>query len=223
MPNVAYMESRDYHEQDEKIQDLLELAAPALDHETRRFLKIQKRRRETLKRIESATGMKFRVANDNDVESNVAAFVATADKKGYMVEHTLDHADWALYAARHEAQHIHNSVFDVDLERNMSEEQITVLREIVGNEFGDIADVNLVEGFNDLLTARKHGANDNSGYKDQEIPAAEKLEEICQREIGESLASAFDKGNMLYFYELLRRTCDIVRVKKFLAIAGPIC
>jgi hypothetical protein len=159
-------------------------------------------------------------ANDNGLEKNVAAFVATREKKDFMVEHTLDNYEWALYAWRHEGEHLHNGIFDVDLKGNMSVQQIASLKEIVGGEHGDITQVNLVEGFNDLITRRKWGANDNSGYKDEEVPAAEKLEQVCQKEIGESLVSAFDKGNIEYFYELLRRVCDIARVKKFLAQAA---
>lgn len=255
MPNVAYMESHDFHEQDEKIQNLLESPVVVLDDETRRFLKIKKQRMETLKRVEAVTGRKARVvheteidvkvvandnglnpnapandvavevhiaANDNGLKKNVAAFVATAEKKDFMVEHTLDNYEWALYAWRHEGEHLHNGIFDVDLKGNMSAEQIASLKEIVGGEHGDITQVDLVEGFNDLITKRKWGDHQNSGYNDEEVPAAEKLEQICQREIGESLVRAFDNGNIEYFYELLRRTCDIVRVKKFLAMAGPI-
>lgn len=263
MPNVAYMESHDFHEQDEKIQSLLESPVVILDDETRRFLKIKRQRMETLKRVEAVTGRKARVvheteievkivandngdvhapandnrvdldvpandvavevsiaANDNGLEKNVAAFVATAEKKDFMVEHTLDNYEWALYAWRHEGEHLHNGIFDVDLKGNMSAQQIASLKEIVGGEHGDITRVNLVEGFNDLITKRKWGDHQNSGYNDEEVPAAEKLEQICQKEIGESLVKAFDSGNIDYFYELLRRTCDIVRIKKFLAIAA---
>lgn len=254
MPNVAYMESHDFHEQDEKIQSLLESPVVVLDDETRRFLKIKRQRMETLKRVEAVTGRKARVvheteidvkfvtldggsvqgdaandnvavevniaANDNGLEKNVAAFVATGEKKDFMVEHTLDNYEWALYAWRHEGEHLHNGIFDVDLKGNMSVQQLASLKEIVGGEHGDITKVNLVEGFNDLITKRKWGDHQNSGYNDEEVPAAEKLEQICQKEIGESLVKAFDGGNIEYFYELLRRVCDIVRVKKFLAQAA---
>jgi|GEM_PF-6979072 len=266
MTLVAYMESHDYHDEGEKIDNLLDNPVVELNDETRRFLKIKRQRMATLKKIEAITGHKARVAHESEIEikvveglnsggvandnglnpngaandnsiavelkisandtgldSNVAAFVPTVEKEGYIVEHTLDNFDWALHAWRHELghiKHLHQGTCDIELEEKLSKQRLNTLQEIVGDEFGDIAKINLLEGFNDANTMHKHGANDNSGYNHLEVPAAKKLEQLCMKETGQSLVSAFDQGNMDFFYELLRRTCDIVRVKKFLAKAA---
>jgi hypothetical protein len=204
------MESDDYREYGENAGEILRTHEQVLESKDKKYLFAVKQRAETLCAIEAATGLDFAVANDTD--PHVAAFVTTADSKPHIVEHVLGDYDLALYAARHEKEHIHNHIYHLDLEKNLELRQFETLREFM-KDFGvDIGEVDLMEGFNDLITATKYGANDNSGYKDEEVPAAKKLDQLCLKLTGYSLMWTFDGGNKQLFYRRLALLCTMIAV-----------
>lgn len=209
---MKIMESDDYREYGENAGEILREHSQVLDVDQKSDLEIVKRRAETLQKIEAATGLDFAVANDTD--PHVAAFVTTADSKAHMVEHTLDNYDWALYAARHEKEHVNNKIYSIDLRKNLELQHFDILREFMQDEGVEIEDVDLMEGFNDLITATKYGANDKSGYSDEEVPAAKKLDEICLKLTGFSLMWTFDSGNKNLFYRRLALLCTLLETNK---------
>ena len=94
------------------------------------------------------------------------------------------------------------------------EDQYDVLKEELRALDVDIAGVNWIEGFTDLLTAREIGVHSQSGYADREVPAAEKLDDLCIEMTGASLAEAFNLNNVPLFTSRLRLLCEVLMMSK---------
>lgn len=211
---MEVMTSRDYREAGEQAEETLRLRGHALDHESKRGLKVGALRAENLKKIERATGLKFDVFRKG--EPRVAAFITVAEQKTYMAEHSLDDLGWAMYAAKHELKHKQTKDF-----MRLGNEKITVFSDqydALDEELrkGGIVmeNVNWIEGFTDLLTARENGKHHHSGYSDHEVPAAEKLDRLCVEMTGASLAEAFNMNNVPLFTSRLRRLGEVLLMRK---------
>lgn len=163
------------------------------------------------RRIEAATGLKFEVAND--VDPHIAAFVETANDNNYISEAVLDDPTLALHAAKHEAEHRSNKVFSLELSQLNAEEK-AILSSTLGIEKLD--ETELIEGFNELSTFRKHGANDNSGYAGKEVPLAEKIEDLVQEKLHISLLEIFRSGHKEKFIITLRQLAIHLQLQKTL-------
>lgn len=221
---MEVMTSQNFREAGEQAKDILRLHGNALDQEARRGLKVNALRAENLRKIEGATGLKFDVFRKG--ESHVAAFITVAEQKTYMAEHSLDDLGWAMYAAKHELKHKQTKDF-----MQLGNEKITVFSdqyEALDEELRGLGvqmeSVNWIEGFTDLLTARENGEHHNSGYGDHEVPAAEKLDDLCIAMTGASLAEAFNTNDVPLFTSRLRRLGEALLMKKVyeeLALQDP--
>ncbi len=211
---MEVMTSQNFREAGEQAKDILRLHGNALDEEARRGLKVNALRAENLRKIEGATGLKFDVFQKG--EPHVAAFITVAEQKTFMAAHSLDDLGWALYAAKHELKHKQTKDF-----MRLGNEKITVFSdqyEALDEELRglgiEMENVDWIEGFTDLLTARENGKHHNSGYGDHEVPAAETLDRLCVEMTGASLAEAFNMNNVSLFTSRLRRLGEVLLMKK---------
>jgi hypothetical protein len=187
----------------------------------RRDLLLTKKRWESHKRIEEATGIRFAVAND--VDPGVAGFFAVDSMKAHIVESSLDDADFAEKVAHHEKgheRHERQGIRDISLCGNLKEEEYAALNGYMKVRGFDLDDIDLLEGFNEFGTAKEHGVNEDCAYNKKEVPAAEMLEKMCKRDTGKSLLEAFKSGNMDLFYELVRSLCAIIKLRKEFKMAS---
>lgn len=206
--------SKDYREAGEQAKDILRLHGDALARKEKRSLEVDVLRADNLKKVERATGLKFDVFRKGD--PRVGAFITVAGQKTFMAERSLDDLGWAIYAGKHELKHKQTKDFMQlgDKKITVFEDQYYVLREELQGMKIDIAGVNWIEGFTDLLTARENGGHSQSGYADHEVPAAEQLDDLCLEMIGSSLAEAFNMNNVPLFTSRLRRLCEVLMMRK---------
>lgn len=205
-----YYESRNY-------RSLVNEAANEAPSRIGEATEVLEERAAVLSSIESATGLRFGVAV-NGVAANVAAFVQTGSRRAFVSEGTLDDLRFATYAAHHEAEHLRNGVFGLDVKANVPHEGVDAIGTALG--ISDWADEDLVEGFNDWGTILKVGRNEKSGYLEVEVPLAQKLEALCLKWTGASLRQAFSFGNVELFFERLRFLGELLLMNGRLARAA---
>ena len=164
------------------------------------YLETKKARSQVHRRIEAVTGLKFEVAND--VDPHIAAFVETANDNNYVTEAVLDNPTLALHAAKHEAEHRSNKIFTLPLDQ-LTPDETTILCDQFS--IAKLDETEIIEGFNEWSTFRKHGANDNSGYANKEVPLAEKIEKLIQEKLSISLLEIFRSGDKQKFVITLKQ------------------
>jgi hypothetical protein len=199
---IAYQRTDDYLEAANDVMDQVEeqpqLKVPA---------QVKKTRANTLRRINGATGRHFHVVTDGG-PSNAAAFVKHGDSTPYIMEHTLDDSNFARYAAIHEKNHLSNGVRELDIRLRLKYDHIKALERATGLQ--NLESIDLLEGFNDLQTIKEVGRNNKSGYLDEEVPAAERLEKLAAKlEVG-SLLELFKQGKVEDIYERLLKMAELV-------------
>lgn len=177
------------------------------------YIETQRQRSQVHRRIEAATGLRFTVVHEG-IDPNIAAFVETANDNNYISEAVLDDPTLALHAAKHEAEHRNNKVFSISLNQ-LSKEENTLLAETFGVEKLD--ETELIEGFNELSTFRKHGSNNHSGYVEKEVPLAEKIEKLIQEKLNVSMLEIFRSGNQEKFIITLQQLAIHLKLQKTLA------
>ncbi len=211
---MEVIRSQHYQEAGEQAQDILRLHAQDLDRNDQRSLEMDVLRAENLKKVENATGLTFDVFTKGD--PHVAAFITVGEQKTFMAMHTLDNLDWAMYAAKHEQMHKRTKDFMQLHDRKITvfEDQYDVLDETLRGLGVEMDSVNWIEGFTDLLTARAHGEHSRSGYREREVPAAVKLDDLCVEKTGVSLAEAFLQNNVALFTSRLRRLTEVLLMEK---------
>ncbi len=211
---MEVIESQHYREAGEQAKDILRLHGKALDQNQKRSLEVDVLRSENLKKVESATGLKFDVFQKAD--PHIGAFITTGELKTFMAAHSLDHLDWAMHAAKHELKHKQTRNFMQlgDKKITVFEDQFNVLKDELRTMQVDLEGVDWVEGFTDLLTVEENGFSTKSGYADREIPAAEKLDELCMKMTGASLAEAFNMNNVSLFTSRLRHLSEALMLQK---------
>lgn len=211
---MEVVESQHYRDAGEQAKETLRLHGEALDKNRKRSLEVDVMRAENLKKVERATGLTFDVFRKGD--PRVAAFITVGEQKTFMAAHSLDDLGWALYAAKHERKHKQTKDFMQlgDKKITVFEDQFDVLKDELRTRQVDLEGVNWVEGFTDLLTAREVGTDSQSGYADREVPAAEKLDDLCIEKTGASLAEAFNLNNVALFTSRLRRLSEVLMMEK---------
>lgn len=184
-------------------------AAPELA----KIVDTQKEMRAMLQLVQNDTGHKSNVIMSG-APKNMAACIDTRTRKIYITYEMLlpENRTFALYAARHEAEHHHNRFFHLDLKEHLSTDHIQSLERSLRVE--QLPDIDLVEGFNDLLTISKHGQNPNSGYLEKEVPVAMKLENLAKKELGVSLKNIFHDGDQELFFSTLTRLAQRLLFKQ---------
>jgi|GEM_PF-2869284 len=206
--------SENFREAGDRAKEVLRLKGNALDDKARRSLELDVMRSENLKKVESATGLTFDVFEKAD--PGIAAFITVGEEKTYMAAHSLDNLAWALYASEHERMHKQTRDFmQLGTQKiTVFEDQYDVLKDELQTMRVDLEGVNWMEGFTDLLTARKLGVESQSGYAEREVPAAEKLDNLCMEMTGESLAEAFLQNNVPLFTSRIRKLGGMLLMKK---------
>lgn len=173
-------------------------------------LEIKKTRASVLKEIQQASGITLDVAHD--LEPNVIAF-ATPDNDNGIAESALDDKEKALHGAHHEAEHQNNKIFNLPLEKLSPEDQ-EILQETF--KITNIDETDLIEGFNEWSTFRKHDTYGNSGYAQKEVPLANKIEELVQKKLNVSILEIFRSGDKDQFVATLQRLAINLRLEKVL-------
>lgn len=173
-------------------------------------LTILVKRARVLRNIEAITGLRFDV--DHKAPKGVAGYMTVADRRVFITESTLDDPEWAKYVSRHEAMHVHTGNCHLGFKENLPSEQFDVLKEEFARKNIDIKKRRWGEGFNDLKTIKAHGKHENSGYLQEDVPAAEKLDDLCIKVTGKSLLAAF--GNRDLFLSRLRELSDMLLLQK---------
>jgi hypothetical protein len=169
---------------------------------------------EILKKLRSVTGEKMAVATGG-VPQNVGAFINTDTKEKFINETLLtpDNFSFALHATRHEMEHERNSIFSLPANDNGRSDHLNILQDTLG--VIDLEQIDLVEGFNELITFRKHGKNDNSGYLEF-VRVANDLDKLCVKTIGVSLVEVFEQGKRSMVLSRMRKLCDRLLVNDVL-------
>lgn len=189
--------------------------APELIPEAQEFFELQKQRSDTHRKIEERTGIKLTVVEEG-APRNAAAFVEhSAIKSGlrqaYIVQGVLGNPDQALHAAEHELMHVLSGMTEINLREELNQSQLTILQKALGTTEDD--PTFWLEGFNELSTIKKIGKDPNCGYNDEEVPAAEKLENLCVEMTGVSLVESYKQGNQQLFFDRLRALCDALMIE----------
>lgn len=177
-------------------------------------LKIKKQCVKVLKKVEAATGLSFDVVTDKDSDSqNMAACVDFTLNKVFISEETLAANDnnWAIYAGRHEKEHLASGVKSFDVTKDLSSDHQNALQEVLK---GQDLETDAMEGFNDLSTIKRYGKHKKSGYLKKEVPFAEQLEEVCKKETGYSLLETYRSGNAPLLNYRVRKLADKVLCKQ---------
>ncbi len=177
--------------------------------EFRAFVAIQKRRADTLRQIQAATGLQMDVASMEE-STNVAAFVTTDNFQAHIVESTLDSPAVAMHAAYHEKEHTLNRITELDAKKILPPKDLEYLSQKAA--LPNLAETDLMEGFNDLSTKLKNPNPQETGYSDKEVPAAEKLEELAQAQLNISLLEIFRSGNKAKLERAIRDLVDALQV-----------
>lgn len=209
-----FLRSNEYQDEVDRLVELQDAANNIdnfeLTQEGQKQIEVKKERGRVHKKVEAATGLDFHVITKNS-EKNVAALYRTDTKETKIDEKILDDEAFALYAAHHEAEHKKNQMVNLDFRSNLKPHQIVALVAALG--ISELDPVEVLEGFNDWITARKHGHNPRSGYVDKEVPLAQKLEQLAQENQIGSLRETFDAGDESGFYEKLGLLGDILTFK----------
>ena len=218
---MKVIESVKFREMGEDAAETLRKFDDRMDGQQREFLTVRKKRAETHKRIERATGIRFAVANDTD--PGVAGFLKVDEVKAHIVESSLDDPGFAEKVAHHEKGHevhVRKGIKEISLKENLKYEEFLALNDYMRERGFDLEEIDLLEGFNEFGSAKEHGVNEDCAYNKKEVPAAKLLEKMCMEDTGRSLLEAFKAGNMALFYELVRSICGIIKVREFLQEAA---
>lgn len=209
--------SADYQDKSIDFRKSIELNRQIGNEQAAAFYEAALQRQETHRRIEEASGLKFDVIVGG-LDSNVAAFVDSESSLNGISEATLDTPEFALHAARHEGEHRLNRIFKLSLNLIDPEDQQILCQKL---SIKELDEEKLIEGFNELSTFRKHGANDNSGYAAHEVPLAERLEELANQELGISLLEIFRSGDAQKFVISLQQVAIKLRLQEELGELLP--
>jgi hypothetical protein len=217
------IESDQYRSRGQAAKEMLERNGHLLESGQKELLGITVRRAEVHRRLEDTViGKKIAVANDNS-EKNVGGFVTLDDNKIHITEEIMDDPDLAKKVAQHEDGHVeHNNagIRKIDFKENLEEEAYKTIKEYLAGYGFDLDQVNFIEGFNEAKTARKFGKNEKCAYNLKEVPAVERLEELCMKELGQSVIDAFTQNNIALVYELVESAVMVLSVKRRLSLAA---
>lgn len=207
------MASVDYHRTADQAEETLQERGEEMSRDERAGLELWQKREKTLRTIERLTGLKFNVFKDADL--HMAAFITVADLNTNIAEASLDDGVWAAYAAWHEKMHHDTEAFMRHGDyAYLPGDHYDALKTTMAANDVQLGNVDLTEGFTDMLTAQEHGTHANSGYNDHKVPAAEKLEKICLAMTGESLARAFRKNDRGLFHRRLERLAKVLLMRE---------
>lgn len=199
-------------------QDILKVNLPEIQAppDVIESLEIQQMRAKNLQRIATTTGVQFENVAISTDDPRMAACVNTATKDMTITEVMLNDENFtfACYAANHEKEHCSNCFFKINLKEKLKPQEIATLETAIS--IPGLADVNLMEGFNDLITSDQHGKNPNSAYQHHEVPVVEKLENLAKETLGLSLKELFKAGKQAEFFTRLQDLAQILMVKKLL-------
>ena len=174
---MSIVRSDDYRAAGAEAAEILLQQQEILSEENKIALSIQVKRTRVLRKVEALTGLRFSV--DRKAPKGVAGYMLIATGEVSLAEESLDDEDWAKYVGYHEANHVHTQNCHLDFEENVPADQFKALKDELAKKKINIKEINWTEGFNDLKTINTHGKNDNSGYLQKEVPAAEKLDDLC--------------------------------------------
>src|SRR5690606_23745396 len=126
--------------------------------------------------IEQRTGITLECVTEGEPK-NTAAFVPKTNildgrKKAFIVQSTLKNPEQALHAGAHEAWHVKSRFTAIELEQELSSEQLEKLQAELGIQ--ELDQSFWLEGFNELATIQDIGKDSNCAYNEAEVPAAKK-------------------------------------------------
>jgi hypothetical protein len=180
--------------------------AEGLDSEYEQELVLMVKRNEVKNKVQAALGVDFDIIIKHE-NAHVAGCADIDQNKGYIALTSLDDVEKAKHIARHESIHLETKISDLPIENDMSKDHVKSMKKAL-NISDD--DVNLVEGFTEMLTAEKEGKMASCTYNQKEVPAAEKLENLCKQFTGYSLKEAFLSGKKTLFKYRMRKLADFL-------------
>lgn len=201
--NMEVFSSEQYRKKARAAEECLKEGKNGLPEQTRLQLEIIKRRGETHRKIEAATAGSCNIFSTQESGYfNVAGF---NDGSSHLKEETLDDYAWALHVKRHEDLHS-SALGNIDPKKYLPKANQKALADELG--LNDLTDINWVEGFTELSNITSHGKNHKCAYLKKEVPAANKLDDLCKEHLRESLLPSFKTKNAALFYYLLRKLSD---------------
>ena len=185
---------------------------PELDEESRRRLELQMKMAEVHSKVESRAGIRLNTVMSGG-PSHAAAFVSKSNieqgkQEAEIVVHTLNDPEHAIHAGIHEAWHIKSRFTAIEMEKELHPEHLQLLQQTLGIQ--ELDQTFWVEGFNELSTIQDVGKDANCAYNAAEVPAAQKLENLCIQWTGESLLGSYRSADKQSFYNRLRKLCDLL-------------
>jgi hypothetical protein len=209
-----YDTSEDYHRGAAVIEEAVR-KGPAVPYEIYLQQTVLKRRSETLSQVEAVTGLRFNVMKGDT--GHVGGMANLNSVQVFIAEKFLDEdkRDLAIKIGAHEGNHMRTKIGSLEVEQELEKENPKykeVLKKVLGKS--DFGDTFLMEGFNELLTARDFGHNEKCKYNEAEVPAAEKLERLCKKLTGESLLKAFETGDKQLFFMRLKVLCEMLIIRE---------
>jgi hypothetical protein len=218
---MKIIESEKFIEQAEMADKFLRENVENLEADQKAALEVKVHRGRVHKRLESVLGGKIAVAND--AQPNVAGFIETDSKKIHIVEESLDDANLAEKVIYHEQthrEHLSAGIKEINFKKGLKDWAYDIISGYLRKFGHDIDSIDFIEGFTEACTARKHGKNEKCAYNEKEVPAVEVLEELCRRELGQSVVEAFQLGNLDLICELLESAAGVLFVKTQLGLAA---
>jgi hypothetical protein len=218
---MRIIESEQFGEQAEVAAEVLQEHGQNLEAEQKAVLEIKVRRGRVHKRLEGVLGGRIAVANDT--QPHVGGFITTGARKIHIVEKFLDDGSLAEKIIHHEEthrEHLSAGITAIDFKKRLRGNAHRVIGDYLQKFGHDIDSIDFIEGFTEASTARKHGKNEQCAYNQKEVPAVEVLEELCRKELGQSVVSAFEAGNSDLIFELLESAAGVLTVKMQLGLAA---
>ncbi len=208
---VEYKSSYDYIRQAEMLEEMVS-RDPEASFCAKEDLEIRKRKVDVLKSVEAVTGLRFDVMIRGP--KNIGGMAKPEEGRVLIADYVLGskEAGAAVKIAGHEKMHMDTKICELDFERRLKPNHLNVLKNFLG--ISRIEKEFFMEGFTELLTARKYGFNSLCLYNENEVPAAEKLENLCMVNTGCSLAASFERGDEGEFFKRLEVLCEVLSVKE---------
>ena len=186
----------------------------SLSYEQAHAAIVNVKRHETLKKISAVTGHKLGVLEGG--AANIAGVTDTASLKVGIRDDILVHNfDEALDVARHEIEHVETDMFfDMDEMLYLKGENLEAMRRFLQQQGIQMSETRWYEGATENSKAHKHGKNDNCAYNGCDVPAVEKLDQLCIDLTGASPMEAFKSRNKSAFKERIKAFSNVILARE---------
>jgi len=183
-----------------------------LDDASKKEVAAMKEIADSLAYLQSETQKRITMVVDG-APAGVGGWVTSADRgnnRVFVPEHMVT-SDWAMHVMKHESEHKRNGFFGFPIQQRVTPEAAVALEDAL--QLSDLGAYDFVEGFTEFITISQNGFANDSGYAENEVPAAQKLEKLCMDELGFSLKEHFHTSNEGLLFQKLQELGDKLRLK----------